>query len=82
MLIHALNILKIDAESYSDLFRTIFDHTVNNGIDMNLEVYMLKVLIREVFMIMEKEFWQQAEVLIGLLDAVIMFGDEKYWDSI
>jgi len=27
----------------------------------------------------EKEFWQQAEVLIGLLDAVILFQDEKYW---
>jgi mannobiose 2-epimerase len=29
----------------------------------------------------EKEFWQQAEVLIGLLDGVLMFGDEKYWDA-
>ena len=30
---------------------------------------------------MEKEFWQQAEVLIGMLDAVLMFGDEKYFEA-
>ena len=29
----------------------------------------------------EKEFWQQAEVLIGMLDGVIMFGGEKYWEA-
>jgi mannobiose 2-epimerase len=27
----------------------------------------------------EKEFWQQAEVLTALLDACIMYDDEKYW---
>jgi mannobiose 2-epimerase len=29
----------------------------------------------------EKEFWQQAEVLIGLLDAMILLKDEKYWEA-
>ena len=29
--------------------------------------------------ITEKQFWQQAEVLIGMLDAYAMLGDEKYW---
>ena len=29
----------------------------------------------------EKQFWQQAEVLIALLDACAMFGDQKYWDA-
>ena len=32
-------------------------------------------------LIMEKEFWQQAEVLTGLLDGVILFGDDKYWNA-
>ena len=29
----------------------------------------------------EKEFWQQAEVMIGVLDAAILFGDDKYWGA-
>ena len=33
LLIHALDILKIDPRIDSDLLRIIFDHTVNNGID-------------------------------------------------
>jgi mannobiose 2-epimerase len=27
----------------------------------------------------EKQFWQQAEALIGLLDAALLLQDEKYW---
>jgi mannobiose 2-epimerase len=29
----------------------------------------------------EKEFWQQAETLIGMLDGCLYFGDEKYWKA-
>ncbi len=29
----------------------------------------------------EKEFWQQAEVMIASLDACLLTGDEKYWDA-
>jgi mannose 2-epimerase len=81
LLIHALNILKIDAKSYSDLFKTIFDHTINNGIDYEFGgVYVEGPHSGGVYD-REKEFWQQAEGLIGLLDGVIMFGDERYWNG-
>ncbi|MHC4916001.1 MAG: AGE family epimerase/isomerase, partial [Planctomycetota bacterium] len=29
----------------------------------------------------EKQFWQQAEALVGLLDACVLFGGEKYWEA-
>ena len=81
LLIHALEILKLDPEIYSDLFKTIFDHTINNGIDYEYGgVYVEGPHSGGVYD-REKEFWQQAEVLIGLLDGVIMFGDERYWDA-
>jgi mannose/cellobiose epimerase-like protein (N-acyl-D-glucosamine 2-epimerase family) len=81
LLIHALNILKINPEIHSDLFRTIFDHTINNGIDYDYGgVYVEGPHSGGVYD-KEKEFWQQAEVLIGLLDALIIFGDDKYWDA-
>jgi mannose 2-epimerase len=81
LLIHALQILKIDTETYSDLFRTIFEHTVNNGIDYEFGgVYVEGPHSGGVYD-KEKEFWQQAEVLIGLLDGVILFNEEKYWEA-
>ncbi len=81
LLIHALEILKMDSDIYSDLFKTIFDHTVNNGIDYEYGGVFVEGPHSGGVYDREKEFWQQAEVLIGLLDAVIMFGDEKYWDA-
>jgi mannose/cellobiose epimerase-like protein (N-acyl-D-glucosamine 2-epimerase family) len=76
-----LKILNLDAAPYSDLFKKIFDHTINNGIDYEFGgVYVEGPHSGGVYD-KEKEFWQQAEVLIGLLDGVIMFGDEKYWDA-
>jgi len=81
LLIHALHILKINPEVYKDLLRTIFDHTVNNGIDNEFGgVYVEGPHSGGVYD-KEKEFWQQAEVLTALLDAYILFGDEKYWDA-
>jgi mannose/cellobiose epimerase-like protein (N-acyl-D-glucosamine 2-epimerase family) len=81
LMIHALKILKIEPDIYSDLFRIIFDHTINNGIDTEFGGVFVEGPHSGGVYDREKEFWQQAEVLIGLLDAVIMFGDEKYWDS-
>ena len=81
LLLHALEILGIAPELHSDLFRIIYQHTVNNGIDTEFGgVYVEGPHSGGVYD-REKEFWQQAEVLTGLLDAVILFGDQKYWDA-
>jgi mannose 2-epimerase len=79
LMIHALKVLKTNPADYSDLFRIIFDHTVKNGIDNEFGGVFVEGPHSGGVYDMEKEFWQQAEVLIGLLDAVIMFDDEKYW---
>lgn len=78
LLIHALHILELDPEDYTDLLKTIFDHVSDNGIDHELGgVYVEGPHAGGVYD-REKEFWQQAEVLIGMLDAFIMFKDKKY----
>jgi len=81
LLIHALKILQIDPELYSDLFRTILNHTVDNGIDYELGGVFVEGPHSGGVYDKEKEFWQQAEVLIGLLDGVILFNDPKYWEA-
>jgi len=81
LLNHALSVLKMESEEYAHVFRIIYDHTINNGIDYELGgVYVEGPHSGGVYD-KEKEFWQQAEVLIGLLDAVLLFGDEKYWEA-
>ncbi len=81
LLIHALKILKIDPSTYSKTFKIIFDHTINNGIDYELGGVYVEGPHSGGVSDKEKEFWQQAEVLIGMLDGVLLFGDEKYWEA-
>jgi len=78
LLIHALDILRTDPGIYSDVFRTIFDHTVINGIDNEFGGVFVEGSHAGGVYDREKEFWQQAEVLTALLDAYIMFGEEVY----
>ena len=81
LLLHALKILKVDAAEYSELFKIIYDHTVDNGIDWEYGgVYVEGPHSGGVYD-KEKEFWQQAEVLIGLLDGVLILNNEKYWKA-
>ena len=81
LLNHALDILRINKEQYSRDFRTIFDHTVRNGIDAEYGGVYVEGPHSGGVSDREKEFWQQAEVLTALLDAYIMFRDPVYWES-
>jgi mannobiose 2-epimerase len=78
LLLHALKILNLDTKPYLDLFRIIYDHTVDNGIDWEFGGVFVEGPHSGGVYDKEKEFWQQAEALIGLLDGVILFEDEKF----
>lgn len=81
LLLHALEILKLNPEPYYKTLRAIYDHTVKNGIDLVYGgVYVEGPHSGGVYD-KEKEFWQQAEVLIGLLDAYLLFEDNEYLDA-
>ena len=82
LLNHALEILKIDNSIYSQDFRTIFDHVVQNGIDTEFGGVFVEGPHSGGVSDREKEFWQQAEVLTALLDAFIMFKDPDLLGSI
>jgi len=79
LLLHALKILKTKPDDYRNVFRTILDHTVNHGIDTEYGgVYVEGPHSGGVYD-REKEFWQQAEVMIAMLDGYLLFKDETYW---
>ena len=81
LLNHAFQILKEDPHKHAELFRTIYDHTIENGIDYEYGGVFVEGPHSGGVYDREKEFWQQAEVLIGLLDAVILLGDQRYWEA-
>ena len=79
LLIHALKLLGINPMDYEETLKKSFNHAVENGIDKKYGgVYVEGPHSGGVYD-REKEFWQQAEVLIGMLEACLMFGPEKYW---
>lgn len=78
---NALNILDVDNTEYMDIFKTIFNHTLTNGIDYEFGGVFVEGPLSGGVTDMEKEFWQHAEVLIGLLEAYLLLKDEGYLDA-
>lgn len=81
LLMHALDILGLPYDTHREQIIKSFSHSVDNGIDWEYGgVYVEGSHAGEVYD-REKEFWQQAEMLIGMLDAFRYLKDEKYWNA-
>ncbi|MBD2703757.1 AGE family epimerase/isomerase [Spirosoma sp. BT702] len=81
LLLHALHVLGIPHSEYQEQLLKSFSHAVDFGIDWEFGGVFVEGSHAGVVYDREKEFWQQAEVLIGLLDAYRIFGDEKYGNA-
>ena len=81
LLVESLEVLKENPDDYKDLFSTILKHSVSNGIDyINGGVYVEGSHDGSKVYDLTKEFWQQAEFLIGMLTAYILYKDDTYLD--
>ena len=81
LLCTALEELEIDFNEYIPLIRKVLDHSVNYGIDHEYGGIYVDGLHNGKVTDDQKEFWQQAEAMIGTLYACNLFGDEKYWEA-
>jgi mannose/cellobiose epimerase-like protein (N-acyl-D-glucosamine 2-epimerase family) len=81
LLLHAADVLGTPRRTYAELVRSIMDHCISIGIDHEHGGVYADTPADAPATQYEKQFWQQAEVLIGMLDAYAMFGEEKYWDA-
>jgi mannose 2-epimerase len=81
LLLHTIHILRTDPAAYADLVKTVLEHTIVNGIDNEFGGVFVEGPHSGGVYDKEKEFWQQAEVLIALLDGAILFGGDKYWNA-
>ncbi len=79
LLMHALDILKIPISEYGDIIQKQYDHALADGIDWEYGgVYVEGSHAGGVYD-KEKEFWQNAEMLIALTQACEVLDMEKYW---
>ena len=81
LLLHAADVLGRPRETHADLARAICDHCAAYGVDGELGGVFVEGPMDGPTDLHEKQFWQHPEVMIGMLDAVAMFGDEKYWEA-
>ena len=79
LLLHALDVLHASREPYIHLVEKILEHTLANGIDREHGGIFVEGSHSGPAHDMEKEFWQQAEALVGLLDGCLLFGPGRFW---
>jgi mannobiose 2-epimerase len=81
LLLHAADVLGQPRSAYADVVRPIFEQCVRFGIDPEFGGVYISGPMDAAPTNRHKQFWQHAEVLIGLLDAYALLGDERYWDA-
>jgi mannobiose 2-epimerase len=75
---HALKVGGFSIEDYRINLEKAFYHSMNHGVDWEVGGVYVEGSHEGVVYDKEKEFWQQAEMLIGMLDAYLLTGDEKF----
>ncbi|MBD3415255.1 MAG: N-acylglucosamine 2-epimerase [Candidatus Aminicenantes bacterium] len=81
LLLHALDIMGKDRTPYLDIIKKLLDHAAAYGIDSKWGGVFVEGSHSGDVYDREKEFWQQAEVMIGMLDGCIHFQQKGYWDA-
>jgi mannobiose 2-epimerase len=81
LFLHALSVLGQSADPYRGRLEALARHTVTYGVDKEYGGVYVEGPRDGPARDLQKEFWQQAESLVGLLDAYILLKDRIYWDS-
>jgi len=81
LLMRALDILEIPLSKFKNIITPQFEHALKDGIDLEFGgVYVEGSHAGGVYD-REKEFWQNAEMLIALAQASLVFDPEYYWPA-
>lgn len=81
LLLHTADILGEPRETYRKIFEDQVRHAADYGIDREHGGLYVEGPHDGPGQPTEKEFWQNAECLIALLDACLLLNDVKYWDG-
>ena len=81
LLQHALNAIKTAKEPYFPIMKKLVDQAMRWGIDWEYGGIYVEGPPNGPATQTLKEFWLQAESLVGFLDAALIFNQQKYWDA-
>lgn len=81
LLNHASKILGEHSGNYIEVIRKLIDHAIQWGIDWEYGGICVEGPNDGPPIQTLKEFWQQAEAVVGLLDGCLLFKDDKYWKA-
>jgi mannobiose 2-epimerase len=77
----ALQTAGVDTAPYHDVMRRLLDHALEHGVDREHGGIYRDGTAAGGPLIREKEFWQNAEVLVGFLDGHETFGEQRFLDA-
>jgi len=80
LLKHALDVMGTNPEPYLPIIKKLVDQAYRWGIDWEYGGIYVEGPQNGPATQTLKEFWQQAEALVGFLDAALIFNRQKYWD--
>ncbi len=81
LFLHALEVLGESVDPWREKLSALARHTVTYGVDWEHGGVFVEGPHDGPARDTQKEFWQQAEALVGLLDCCLLFQDARFWDA-
>jgi mannobiose 2-epimerase len=81
LMVRALNVAGESLEPYKPLFRKLLDNAVKYGVDFENGGIYRDGLRRGGALVLEKEWWQHTEALVGFLEGYELFRDLRYYEA-
>jgi len=81
LLMRALDIVNIPVSNFKQVILRQYEHALRDGIDLEYGGVFVEGSHAGGVYDREKEFWQNAEMLIALAQACLVFDPEDYWPS-
>ncbi len=81
LLLHAADKLGRPRADFAQVVKRIFDQCADHGIDWELGGVYIEGPMTGRPTNQHKQFWQQAELLVGYLDAYELLGDDRHWHA-
>jgi len=81
LLTRALEEANIDGKAYHQVRYRLVEHAYTHGVDWEFGGIYRDGIASGNAIILEKEFWQNAEALVGFLDAYEVFGEQRFFEA-